>query len=133
MVKVKGPTLLGRDWLRVIKLDWVCVHRTVKFSPDKTKTKVEALISRYANVAEEGLGETKTFEATLHLKEGFRLIFCTATPLPFALKEAVGRELDRLETADITEKVTHSQWAALIVPVPKGDGCIRLCGDYSHH
>jgi len=26
--------------------------------------------------------------------------------------------------------VTHSQWAAPIVPVPKGDVKLRLCGDY---
>ena len=28
------------------------------------------------------------------------------------------------------EKVTHSDWAALIVTVPKRDGSIKLCGDY---
>ena len=28
------------------------------------------------------------------------------------------------------KQVTHSEWAALIVCVPKKDGCVRLCGDY---
>ena len=30
----------------------------------------------------------------------------------------------------VIEKVPHSQRAAPIVPVPKADGGIRLCGDY---
>ena len=50
--------------------------------------------------------------------------------VPFAIKQAIEEELKRLEAAGIIEKVPHSKWAAPIVPVPKGDGKIRLCGDY---
>ena len=50
--------------------------------------------------------------------------------VPFAIKEAVGKEIERLERAGILEKVDHSEWAAPIVPVPKKDGKIRICGDY---
>ena len=39
-------------------------------------------------------------------------------------------ELDRLESSGIIEKVEHSDWAAPVVPVPKGDGKLYLCGDY---
>ena len=46
------------------------------------------------------------------------------------MKEAIEAELDRLERAGVVEKVTHSKWAAPVVPVPKGDGRLRLCGDY---
>ena len=28
------------------------------------------------------------------------------------------------------KKVDHSEWAAPIVVVPKGDGCLRVCEDY---
>ena len=56
--------------------------------------------------------------------------FCKARSVPFSLKEAVEKELDRLEEAQVIQKVPHSQWAAPIVPVPKANGKLRLCGDY---
>ena len=40
------------------------------------------------------------------------------------------RELDRLEEAGVIEKVTHCEWAAPVVVVPKKNGTVRLCGDY---
>ena len=39
-------------------------------------------------------------------------------------------ELERLEKEGVIEKIMHSQWAAPIVPVPKGDGNLRISGDY---
>ena len=71
-----------------------------------------------------------TFEARLQVKEGARPRFCKARPVPFALKAAIDRELDRLENEGILEPVTYSEWAAPVVPVPKTEGQIRLCGDY---
>ena len=50
--------------------------------------------------------------------------------MPFALRGAVETELDRLEKLGIVEKVSHSDWATPIVPVVKGDGKVRICGDY---
>ena len=50
--------------------------------------------------------------------------------VPFAIKTAVGHELNRLEEQGIIEKVTHSDWVAPLVVVPKKDSAFRLCGDY---
>ena len=55
-------------------------------------------------------------------------VFHRPQPIPFAVKDAVDRELDQLQQAGIVEKVTHSDWAAPIVIVPNGDGQIRLWG-----
>ena len=46
------------------------------------------------------------------------------------IRHAIEEELKWLESAGIIEKVAHGKWAASIVPVPKGDGKMRLCGDY---
>ena len=72
----------------------------------------------------------KTFEATLQLKTGAKPKLCKARSVSFALKATIDRELDRLESEGILEKVSYSEWAAPIVPVPKPEGNIRLCGDY---
>ena len=40
------------------------------------------------------------------------------------------KELERLEAEGIIEKVDSSEWAAPIVPIPKGDGHLHICGNY---
>ena len=50
--------------------------------------------------------------------------------MPFAIRDAVWHELDHLEADMIIEKVTHAEWAAPIVPLPKEDGRFRICGYY---
>ena len=53
-----------------------------------------------------------------------------ARPLPYALRDRVGLELDRLEQDGILTKVSHSDWATPVVPIPKKDGSVRTCGDF---
>ena len=50
--------------------------------------------------------------------------------MPYALRSRVEEELVRLEREGILEPVTHSEWAAPVVPLVKQDGSVRLCGDY---
>ena len=35
-----------------------------------------------------------------------------------------------MEATGVLERVTHSRWAAPIVPVPKKNGQICICGDF---
>ena len=56
--------------------------------------------------------------------------FCKARYVPFAIKGAIEVELDRLEAAGIMERVSHSDWDAPTVAVPKKDGGFHICGDY---
>ena len=72
----------------------------------------------------------KRFKASLRLKPGSQPKFSKARPAPFALKGAIDRVLDRLEDLGILGKVAHSQWASPVVPVPKADGHLPMCGDY---
>ena len=69
----------------------------------------------------------KHFHAKLNVKKDAQLIFLKLRSVPFAIGQAIEEELKWIETAGIIEKVLHSKWTA---PVPKGDGKMRLCGDY---
>ena len=122
-----GPTLLGRDWLRSIHLDWKAIGVVAL---DKGKDQIQGLQQAYHKVFRDELGTISGFTATLNLRPDSKPVFCKPRPVPFALKEALGKELDRLETAGILEKVSHSNWATPVVVVPKADGSLRLCGDY---
>ena len=51
-------------------------------------------------------------------------------PVPYALRGAIERDLERLENLGVIEKTPFSHWAAPIVAVPKPDGSVRICGDY---
>ena len=72
----------------------------------------------------------KDAEAKLIIDTEVQPKFYRPRPVPYALKERVGQELDRLEHTGVIEKIPNSEWAAPIVPVVKPDGSIRICGDY---
>ena len=110
-----------------IQLDWASIK---KVHMSKGPSKVETLVQKYPEVFQSGLGTMNSFKAHLHMKEGVKPKFCRPRPVPFAIKELVGKELDRLEEAGIVVKEDYSEWAAPIVPVPKRDGSIRVCGDF---
>lgn len=72
-------------------------------------------------VFSEGQGSIQGFKAKIHTKPDSSPIFCKACPVPYALKETVEKELDRLEEAKVISKTKKSDWAAPIVTVPKVD------------
>ena len=127
IVAGKGPSLFGRNWLQSIRLDWKTIGLVTL---DKGQAQVQVLLQKYEEVFAKDLGTMHHFQASLKVQRDSKPLFYKPRPVPFALKEALGKELDGLENEGILEKVTYSAWASPIVPVPKGDGHIRICGDY---
>ncbi|KAK3773717.1 hypothetical protein RRG08_001446 [Elysia crispata] len=72
----------------------------------------------------------KGTKARIHLKEDAQPRFFKPRPVPYAVKAKVEEELRKLEKDNIITKVTHSEWAAPLVVVPKENGIVRLCGDF---
>ena len=66
----------------------------------------------------------------LNVNPGSRPRFYKPRSLPFALREKIEAELKRLCKEKVTEPVQFSEWATPIVPVVKGDGSNRMCGNY---
>ena len=40
------------------------------------------------------------------------------------------KQFNRLQQSGVVESVKYSDWATPIVPVPKPDGSVRICGDF---
>ena len=127
VTKRDGPCLMGREWLKSIRLDWKTIGLMTK---DPTQTRLSSMVKRYEEVFRDELGTMKSSKAELKMKEDASPRFHRPRSVPFALKGAIEQELASLEEKGILKKVNHSEWAAPIVPVPKKDGNVRICGDY---
>ena len=90
MVKGSGASLLGRNWLQKIRLDWQGI-RQLQQIPDLQET-----LQKYDDVFDDGLGEIKGMEARIDVDPQAQPRFCTARPVPFALRDKVEAELEML-------------------------------------
>ena len=118
LVVAKGdkPVLLGRNWLDELMLNWATIFKVSEVNA------VDGLIAKYQVLFEKGYGHLKQFKASIQVREDAQPIFLKARPVPYALKEKVEQELQRLDEEGIIYKVSQSDWAAPVVSVPKKDG-----------
>ena len=135
VVDSDGPALFGRDWLQNIVFDWRSLHNikanaTSAPLSDGTRRRLDALRSRYAAVFGSDRGYLQPSRGHLTLRDSAQPNLLKARPRPPALHDRVGLELDRLEQDGILTKVSHSNWATPVVPIPKKDGSVHICGDF---
>ena len=121
-----GPSLLGRDWLLKVRLDWQNLNRLQAAPP----TRLQVTLDRHAAVFKDKLRLVKDVAAKIHVDATAQPRFYKPRTVPYALRAKVDQELEQLEHAGVIEPVQFSDWAALIVPVLKRDGSVRVCGDY---
>ena len=69
----KGPALLGRDWLKRIRLDWASIQNVVS---ERSLLTSEQITTEYTELFQSEAGALKHFKANLSLKEGARPRFC---------------------------------------------------------
>ena len=126
VVEGTGPSLLGRNWLRTVRLNW---DRLLHISRAAT-TSTDQYLKPFKDLFKEGLGKMQVPKVHLDLKPDAPPKFHRARPIPYALREAVRNELLKMEEQGILRRVQHSEWAAPLEVVPKTNGAVRICGDY---
>ena len=79
------------------------------------------LLSKHGELLTESYEGMKGLEAHITMRADARPVFVKARRVPYALKEQVERELDKLEKNGVVKKTDRSCWASPIVVVPKAD------------
>ena len=95
VVEGSGSSLLGRDLLAGLKLNWkaLSVHHTSK------QLTLNAMLEKHKIVFRTELGKAKNIEANskLNVKDEATPKFFKARSVLYALRERVERELDQLQ------------------------------------
>lgn len=84
---------------------------------------------QFPNVFSNKIGCLKDFEATLKIRSAIDPIAHSYRPVPYHQREAVEKELKRMEAADIIEPIPpneHTEWILPMVIVTKEDGSKAL-------
>ena len=123
VIKGRGPSHFGRNWLERIKVNWSDVNHLQDSAVDR-------IVNKHKNLFRDELGTLKGMTAKIFATPNAQPRFFKPRSVPYLLKEKVGIEIERLQQAGIIKPVTFSDWAAPVVPVIKKDGSVRLCGDY---
>jgi hypothetical protein len=116
VIKGRGPTLLGRNWLYRFRLDWAGIRAVLPAKP------LDRLLQEHNSVFANEVGTISPMKVKLSVPATAKPRFHRPRPVPFALRARVEEELDRLEDAGVLEKVSFSEWATPIGAVPKKEG-----------
>ena len=119
VIKGNGPSLLRRDWLSQLKLNWREINTLMGVTIDE-------ILAQHKEEFQEGLGILQGYSAKIHADPSARPKFCKSHSIPYAYKLKVEEELDCLVKQGIIEPVQFTDWAAPIVVVLKSDK------EYSH-
>ena len=120
------PALLGRTWLRKLKLDWSAIFSI----QDTTNSDLDKILEQHTQLFDGEPGCIEGYKAEMRLNDGAKPVIVKARPVPYAVKPMVDQELDRQVHAGILKTVPYSEWASPVVVVPKADRIVRLFGDY---
>ncbi len=128
VTKGQHPDVIGRDWLHEVmpQIQAVCTAERRETNAED----LQRLLEKHKNVFAEELGCLKGFKANVELKEDAKPRFCKPRPVPYAKRDRIEDDIDRLIKMKVLSPVKFSKWASPYVGVNKPSGAIRICGDY---
>ncbi|XP_054259311.1 uncharacterized protein K02A2.6-like [Macrosteles quadrilineatus] len=139
VIKDGAHPLMGRDWIKELGVDISFKNNEELFvatssceSKSKHESLVKELVKEFPEVFSDQLGQCNCKPVRLVVKENAIAKYHRPRSLPYTLKAKVEKELERLVESDILVPVCSSEYGSPIVPVPKKDGSIRICGDFRH-
>eukprot|EP00118_Oscarella_pearsei_P023064 m.271760 g.271760 ORF g.271760 m.271760 type:complete len:287 (+) comp40553_c0_seq3:1-861(+) len=103
-----GPSLLGRNWLSSICLNWAeivspkesSINHTQAVSPEQAR-----LESKFADVFQDGLGLLRGTVTSVRVQNDAKPRFFKPRPVPYARRPLVEVEIRRLKRAGVIEPV----------------------------
>lgn len=102
----------------------------VKKEDKLVQDKREQIFKKYHKLFSPGSGVYNKAKFTIKMRTQTTSVFHKARTMPFAIKEKVSNEIDRLVKEKTITPVETSEWGTPIVPIIKPDGTVRICGDY---
>ena len=132
VVKETTQLLLGRDWLAKIRLDWPKLLKGIHNVQHVTDHHAElnSILKEYESLFDGKLGRLKDVKAKIDLVPDSTPYMAKCQRVPYAMREEVNQEIDRLVKEGILTPVEKTDWASSIVTVRKTNGGIRVCGNY---
>lgn len=138
--------LAGRTWLDILfagwrtffLMDFTCSSSEKLNQVINNRVQIDnfvkGIMSDYPNVfSKSATGTIKHFKIDIHLTDNAKPIFYKPYSLPYGLRDATEKELDRLIKVNTIYPVRHSKWATPIIAVQKkttdSSVVVRLCAD----
>lgn len=125
VIKNGGRPLIGRDILRLLKLD-ICSVNNIKVD----RSDINELLLNFRDLFSNKLGCYKFGKVKIDLLENFVPKYFKPRPVPLAFQDVVKKQLQTYVDNGVLRKVDYSQWGTPLVPILKKDGSIRICADY---
>ena len=87
VLQKEGPTLLGRNWLRYLVLDW----KQLKIVRQQTSDALQKVLDNYSEVFQDELGSIHGVKVQLHLKQDAKPHYIPSSSFRSLFVETKGR------------------------------------------